>query len=63
MIGSKEPMSRTGHERVRAIWPWLVLGVWLAVSAGQIWSMQLESVQAGEVCSAVTGSSIFLGVR
>lgn len=59
MIENKKLTSLGGGKRIRALWPWLALGIWLVISAGQLWSMQVESVQAGEVCSAVTGRSIW----
>ena len=58
-----KPSLRPEKERASANWPWLVLAVWLAVSAGQLWSMQVESVLAGEICSATSGVSIAGGVR
>ncbi|HZX30920.1 MAG TPA: hypothetical protein VFF03_06190 [Rhodocyclaceae bacterium] len=31
--------------------PWLLFGVWLTASAAQLWSMEVESLRAGIVCT------------
>jgi len=38
--------------RLKAVGPWIVLVGWLAVAAAQLWSLQVEAVVRGEVCSA-----------
>ena len=45
-------VSAAGRQKLEAVWPWLLLGVWLMVSAAQIWALEVESVRRGEVCSA-----------
>lgn len=46
--------SAAGPLRFKSAWPWLLLGVWLMVSAAQIWALEVESVQRGEVCSTTS---------
>ena len=38
--------------RLKAVGPWILLVGWLAVAAVQLWSLQVEAVVRGEVCSA-----------
>ena len=34
--------SAAGRQGLQSAWPWLLLGLWLMVSAAQIWALELE---------------------
>ena len=55
--------SAAARQGLQSAWPWLLLGVWLMVSAAQIWALEVESVRRGEVCSATPAGLWKVGAR
>ncbi|MDD3327916.1 MAG: hypothetical protein PHW25_12625 [Zoogloea sp.] len=45
-------VSVARRQKLEAVWPWLLLGAWLMVSAAQIWALEVETVQRGDACTA-----------
>lgn len=56
---AREPHSSPA--RASRAWPWLLLGGWLALAAVQLWSLQVEAVQWGEMCSTAPKLPLWQG--
>ncbi len=59
MADSGKALPPAGPHRVQRAWPWLLLGSWLAIAAGQLWSLQVEAVQKGELCSTAPSQPLW----
>lgn len=55
-MDNKLEASVATRRKLEAVWPWLLLGAWLTVSAVQIWALEVESVQRGAACTASPAS-------
>ncbi len=55
-MDNKGKVSDARRQKLEAVWPWLLLGAWLMVSAAQIWALEVESVQRGDACTASPAS-------
>ncbi len=61
MADSGKALPQAAPHRVQRAWPWLLLGSWLVMAAGQLWSLQLEAVQKGELCSTASSQPLWSG--